>query len=300
MKHFICTNTITREELEQLFNLSDEIAKNPKKFSQKLNGKIIATLFYEPSTRTRLSFESAILRLGGGVISTENALVSASAAKGESLEDTIKIISGYADAIVIRHFDDNSAVRAAKVSTVPIINAGAGSAHHPTQSLLDAYTIKKLKGTLDNLSIAFIGDLKLGRTANSLIKLLALYKNIEVYGLSVKGMELCPEVVKFMQENRMTYKPCSGFDDLPYDIDVLYQTRVQRERIKDGSCPSALLINQQVINKFSPKTIVMHPLPRVDEISSDVDNDPRALYFQQAHNGVVTRQAIFLAILNEV
>ena len=306
MKHFINTEELTRREIDGLIELSEMVAAKPQTYANALKGKIVATIFFEPSTRTRLSFESAILKLGAGLISTENGAESSSARKSETIEDTVKVLSGYADAIVMRHTDNNSVIRAASVSPVPVINGGSGSSAHPSQSLLDAYTIKRHKGTLDGVKLAVCGDLKLGRTANSLIKLLSKYDGLQVWALSVVGMELTPDVVEFMEQNKIPYNVCESFDDIPKDVDVIYMTRFQKERADDGLNvwtrantvnPASLILTPQVVKRFSDSTIVLHPLPRVDEIDMEIDNDPRAKYFEQAHNGVPTRMAVLLKVL---
>jgi aspartate carbamoyltransferase catalytic subunit len=303
MQHFIDVKDISRAELDHLFELANEVEAHPKEFNKRLEGKLVSTLFFEPSTRTRLSFESAILKLGGSLLSTENAGTSSSSRKSESLEDTIKVIAGYCDCIVIRHSDNDSAIRAASASTVPIINAGSGSAAHPSQSLLDAYTIQKKFGELDNLSIAFIGDLKYGRTANSLIKLLSHYKSIKVYLLNAPSMELGADVYEFMKIKGISFVNCTSFADIPSDVNVLYQTRVQKERMDASVAESfkehTFTITNAVVERFSDTTIVLHPLPRVDEIAVEVDNDKRAMYFEQAHNGVPVRMAILLTLLDK-
>jgi len=286
MNHLTSTDDLTKADLENLFQLADQIKKNPSKFANALRGKVVATLFYEPSTRTRCSFETAALRLGANVVSTENARENASAFKGENLEDTIKVMSGYVDAIIMRHPENDAAARAAAVSTVPLINAGSGSTEHPTQAILDAYTIKELKGRLDNLKIAVCGDLKYGRTANSLAKLLSKYNGLTVYALAPRGLEQEFNAIQ-----------CKSFDDIPKDIDVIYQTRIQKERLPFGIKPESFTITKSTLDKFSPQTLLMHPLPRVDEIAPDCDNDPRAVYFHQAHNGIPTRMALLLRLL---
>ncbi|MCL2228843.1 MAG: aspartate carbamoyltransferase catalytic subunit [Firmicutes bacterium] len=287
MKHFLSTEEISKEELEKLLVLAFEISKNPKKFKKALDDKIVATFFFEPSTRTRLSFESAILRVGAKVISTENANTSSSAAKSESIEDTARMLSGYADAFVMRNGDDDSAHRAARVSTIPVINGGSGSAQHPSQSLLDAFTIFKHKGRLDNLKICVLGDLKKGRTANSLVRLLSKFEGLQVFSFAPKGCEFNCEI---------PHTVVKSFDEIPHDVDVLYQTRFQRER-HDGKNAVLPIIDKKVMERFSKDTLLLHPLPRNDEISTDVDDDPRALYFEQAHNGVFARMAILITLL---
>ena len=230
MKNVISCEQFTKEDLKDLFDLADVVRANPKKYSNALEGKVITTLFFEPSTRTRLSFETAIQRLGAKLVSTENAKENSSSTKGEILEDTIRVVTGYADAIVMRHSFNDAAARAASVSTVPIINAGSGKGEHPTQSLLDAYTIRREKGRLDNLKIAILGDLINGRTIHSLIKLFNLYENIEFYGLSKENLELPEKYVKIIEENGNRYIKCNSFSDIPKDVDILYHTRIQAER----------------------------------------------------------------------
>ena len=300
MKNFISTENITHDELEKLFRLADDIKSNKKKYADVLKGYVIATLFYEPSTRTRLSFESSIQRLGAGLISTENAKENASAKKGESLEDTIRIIQGYADMIVLRHFENDSSERAIRVATVPIINAGAGGGEHPTQGLLDIYTIREYKGKVDGTSVAIMGDLKYGRTAHSMIKLLSLYKDITVYGFSVKGLELPQKYKDFLKEREVKYIECKSFNDIPSDVDFIYQTRVQTERLEDKNMKiEELIINKDNFARFSKHTYLLHPLPRVDEISTDLDDDERSIYFKQAHNGIPTRMALIYSIMED-
>ena len=297
MEHVINCDQFSKEELKELFELVTVVKSNPKKFCKTLEGKIITTIFFEPSTRTRLSFEAAIQRLGASVISTENATAHSSAKKGESLEDTIKVLARYSDAIVMRHSEDDSAIRAARVSKVPIINAGSGKGEHPTQSLLDAYTIYQHKGTLDNVKIAILGDLKYGRTIHSLINLLSKYKNIEVYGLSKKEFELPQEYINMLKQRGIDYKICNNFMQIPKDIDVLYHTRIQSERFEGDFGKEEFIINKKILNEFSDNTIVLHPLPRNNEIDVDVDDDPRAKYFEQAENGMWVRMGLLLKIL---
>ena len=300
MKNFISAEAVTREELERLFSVADDIKRNKAKYGNALNGYVIATLFYEPSTRTRLSFESSIQRLGAGLISTENARENASAKKGESLEDTIRIVQGFADMIVMRHFENNSAERALKVATVPIINAGAGGGEHPTQGLLDIYTIREYKGGADGTSIAIMGDLKYGRTAHSMIKLLSLYDDVTVYGFSVKGLELPQHYKDFLAARKVKYIECKTFNDIPSDVDFIYQTRVQLERLEENNLKiEKMILNKSSFARFSKNTYLLHPLPRVDEISTDLDDDPRCIYFKQAHNGIPTRMALIYTLMQD-
>lgn len=297
MEHVINCEQFSRQELKELFDLVTVVKSNPKKYSKALEGKIITTIFFEPSTRTRLSFEAGIQRLGASVISTENATAHSSAKKGETLEDTIRVLAGYSDTIVMRHSDDDSAQRAAAVSKVPIINAGSGKAEHPTQSLLDAYTIYQHKNSLDNVRIAILGDLKYGRTIHSLLGLLSKFENIEVYGLSKKEFELPVQYIELLRKKGIDYKICNDFNDVPSDVDVLYHSRIQSERFEGDFGKEEFIINKNVLDRFSNNTIVMHPLPRNNEISENIDSDPRAMYFGQAENGMWLRMALLLKVL---
>ncbi len=301
MRNLLSTEDFTRKNLEALFSLSDDIKNNKLKYVNSLKGKIIATLFYEPSTRTRLSFESAIIQLGAKFLSTENARENSSAWKGESIEDTVRTLEGYCDAIVIRNSEEDSITKAARVSSVPIINAGNGSEEHPTQAILDLYTIKELKSTLDGISIAIMGDLKHGRTAHSLIKLLSLYNNITVYGFGIVGFELPQKYIDFLNNKNIKFIKCNSFDDIPKSIDIVYQTRVQKERMVDKTIPiKEFCIDKNALDKLSKQSYIMHPLPRGIEIHPEIDNDSRAAYFKQAHNGIFTRMALLLTIMENI
>ena len=297
MRNLISCEQLSKQDLKELFDLADVVRANPKKYSNALDGKVVTTLFFEPSTRTRLSFETAIERLGGKLISTENARENSSSTKGEILEDTISVVSGYSDAIVMRHSFNDAAERAARVANIPIINAGSGKGEHPTQSLLDAYTIRNKKGRLDNLKIAILGDLINGRTIHSLIKLFGLYDNIEFYALSKENLALPEKYKKIIEETGNKYYKCYSFDYIPRDVDIMYHTRIQAERSDEDLGKEQFIINKEVLDKFSDDTLVMHPLPRVDEISTDIDGDKRAVYFEQAHNGMWVRMALLLEIL---
>lgn len=294
MKHVLSAKQYNRESLEELFVLTDDIKKNPQKYSKKLDGKIVAVMFYEPSTRTRMSFQTAVLKLGGQVIATENATSNSSGRKGESLQDTVKILQGYADAIVIRHSSETMPEEASKVAKVPILNGGAGKGEHPTQALLDVYTIREYRGTVDNLKIAILGDLLNGRTIHSLLRLVSLYHNVQVYGLSKECFALPQEYIDMLAERGIEYKKCNSFEDIPKDVDVLYHTRIQSERFEGDFGREEYIINKKTLNKFSDYTIVLHPLPRNEEISTDIDDDPRAMYFKQAHNGLYIRMGLFV------
>lgn len=299
LRHVLSAGQYTKESLEELFDLASKIKQNPEKYSKAIEGKIVATMFYEPSTRTRLSFETAVLRLGGQVISTENASANSSVKKGETLKDTVRVLQKYADAIVIRHSDVNSATDAASVANVPILNAGSGKGEHPTQALLDMYTIREKRGKIDGVKVAILGDLVYGRTIHSLIKLLALYDNVEIYGLSKKDFMLPQEYIDFLNEKNINYTICNSFDDIPKDIDVMYHTRIQQERFEGDFGKEEYIINKEVLSNFSENTIVLHPLPRTGEISEDIDDDPRALYFEQAGNGLYIRMGLLLQALNK-
>lgn len=299
MKNLISCEQFTKENLKEIFDLADVVKANPEKYMNALNGKVVTTLFFEPSTRTRLSFETAIVRLGAKLVSTENGKSNSSSTKGESLEDTIKVVTGYTDAIIMRHSFNDAAERAQKVATVPVINAGSGKGEHPTQSLLDAYTIRREKGRLDNLKIAILGDLINGRTIHSLIKLFGLYDNIEFYGLSKENLALPDKYVKIIEDSGNKYFKCNSFSDIPKNVDVMYHTRIQAERCEEDLGKEEFIINKEILNHFSEDTIVMHPLPRVDEISTDIDDDKRAKYFEQAHNGMWVRMALLLKIFGK-
>ncbi len=298
MKHVLSSEQYTREELEEIFELTQKIKDNPKDYAHKLDDKIIAVIFYEPSTRTRLSFETAALKLGAKIITTENAGEFSSAAKGETIQDTVKVIAGYADALVIRHKSETSAIDAASVEKLPILNGGAGKGEHPTQALLDLYTIKNKKGKIDGAKVAILGDLLHGRTIHSLIRLLSLYDNIEIYGLSKEAFALPQEYIDMLKERGIEYKKCNSFDELPRDLDVIYHTRIQAERFEGDFGKEEYIIDKKVLDTFSDHTILMHPLPRVIEIATDVDDDPRACYFEQAHNGLYVRMALLLQVLD--
>ena len=299
MKNVISSEQFTKKDLKEIFDLADVVRANPEKYINALNGKVIATLFFEPSTRTRLSFETAIQRLGARLVSTENAKENSSSTKGEVLEDTIRVVDGYVDAIVMRHSLNDAAERAAKVSTVPIVNAGSGKGEHPTQSLLDAYTIRREKGRLNNLKIAILGDLANGRTIHSLIKLFSLYENIEFYALSKENLSIPEKYVKIIEDSGNKFFKCNNFSDIPRNVDILYHTRIQAERSDTDLGKEEFVISRNILEQFSENTIVMHPLPRVDEISMDIDDDKRAMYFEQAHNGMWIRMALLLKIFEK-
>lgn len=290
--------------LDKIFQIADEMEKNDKtdKLEHTLKGKILAAVFYEPSTRTRFSFESAIHKLGGDVITTESASHFSSVTKGETLQDMIKVIGGYVDVIVLRHYEKGSAKIASEVSSVPVINAGDGIGEHPTQALLDLYTIKKELGKIDNLEIALIGDLLYGRTIHSLIYLLALYKEMTIYFVSPEQLQIPKKYKDYLAQKKIEFKESTDLTEVLNKIDVLYVTRIQKERFKSEQeyeqVKDAYIVNKKIANQLKENAIIMHPLPRVNEISSEVDDDKRAAYFRQAKNGLYIRMALLQLIFN--
>jgi len=286
--------------LDKIFQLADEMGK--KELQCPLRGKILAAVFYEPSTRTRFSFESAMHKLGGSVVTTESAPHFSSVTKGETLQDTIKVISGYADVIVLRHYEEGSAKIASEASSVPIINAGDGIGEHPTQALLDLYTIKKELGKIDNLKIALIGDLLYGRTIHSLIYLLALYKRVKIFLVSPNQLKLPEKYKDYLVQNKIEFEELTDLQKILDEIDVLYVTRIQQERFKSKQeyekVKDAYIIDRKIVNQLKENAIIMHPLPRVNEISPEVDSDKRAAYFRQAKNGLYIRMALLRLIFN--
>jgi aspartate carbamoyltransferase catalytic subunit len=299
-RHIVEVSQFSREDLEFVFDSADRMRTLPKP-DHRLDGFVLATLFYEPSTRTRLSFESSMLRLGGNVISTENAREFSSAIKGESVEDTIRIVEGYADAIVIRHFDQGAAGRAATVASVPIINAGDGPGEHPTQALLDLYTIRHALGRTDNLRIALVGDLRYGRAVRSLAMLLTRSKGIELVFVSPPEVAMGDDVRKSLTSAGIPYRDESDLSKAVKDVDVVYQTRIQKERFASADeymrNKGIYIVDSDSMAALPETAIVMHPLPRVDEISPAFDSDPRAKYFDEARNGVFVRMALLDALL---
>jgi aspartate carbamoyltransferase catalytic subunit len=261
----------------------------------------MASLFYEESTRTRFSFESAMLRLGGSVISTENARQFSSVSKGETLEDTIRILNGYADVIVMRHYESGAARRAADVSTVPVINAGDGTGQHPTQAFLDLYTIQKELGHIDDLSIAVVGDLANGRTVRSLCYLLAKYRNVRIFMVAPTVVAMREDIKSYLVRHDVRFREETDLAKIAPEVDVVYQTRIQKERFarpeEYDAARGVYIVDRRLIGLMKPDAIVMHPLPRVDEIAVEVDDDPRAAYFRQAQNGLFIRMALLSGCL---
>ncbi len=294
MKHILSTKDLQDPIfLKDLFSAADGFAKEDEShdFSNPLKGKILATIFYEPSTRTRFSFEAAMYKLGGEVLTSESAGHFSSASKGETLEDAVQVIGGYVDAIVLRHPEKGSATRAATTSPVPVLNAGDGAGEHPTQALLDLYTIQKECGTVEGLTIALVGDLKYGRTVHSLLTLLSLYRIKKVYIVAPPQLQL-PEEYK----NKLTFEEASDLGAIAPELDVCYVTRVQKERFEDVTeyekVKHAYVVDAKLLAKMKPSARIMHPLPRVGEISPEIDHDNRAAYFRQAKNGLYVRMAL--------
>lgn len=293
----------TTEELDRLFDLADDIEANPEKYSKKCEGKKLATCFYEPSTRTRLSFESAMLNLGGSVIGFSDA-GSSSASKGESVSDTIRIISCYADICAMRHPKEGAPMVAASRSKIPVINAGDGGHQHPTQTLTDLLTIRSLKGRLGGFTIGLCGDLKFGRTVHSLINALSRYEDITFIMISPEELKVPDYIRDMLTEKGIAFKEVISLDDVMPELDLLYMTRVQRERFFNEEDYIRLkdfyILNKQKMALAKDDMLVLHPLPRVNEISVEVDDDPRAAYFKQVQYGVYVRMALILTLLELV
>ena len=288
-------------ERKELFDLADRIADSPGSYKDAAKGKILGTLFFEPSTRTRLSFEAAMLRLGGEVIGFSEAQ-SSSAAKGESIADTVKTVACYADLTVMRHPKEGSCRVAAQVSDIPVVNAGDGGHHHPTQTLTDMMTIRREKGRLDRLKIGLCGDLKFGRTVHSLINAMSIYQGIEYYLISPEELRVPSYVIRDIEAgNGCTYIETRTLGGAIDRLDILYMTRVQRERFFNEEdyirLKDSYILDAMKMRPARKDLIVMHPLPRVNEIATEVDSDPRAVYFKQARNGMYLRMALISALL---
>jgi len=305
LEHVYESQQFDSELLDIIFTVADEMKNDlllkKRRYSQVLKDKIMASLFYEPSTRTRFSFESAMARLGGSILTTENAKEFSSASKGETLYDSTRVMCGYADLIVMRHNKPGSAKMAAEASSVPVINAGDGSGQHPTQALLDLYTIKDSFSTINGLSIAMVGDLKYGRTVRSLSYLLTKYSNITIYFVSPSVCRMDDDIKNYLTENDIKWKDEDSLEKVLPLVDCIYMTRIQRERFPNPedyeSAAGKYIIDVEQAGMMKEKSIIMHPLPRVDEISREVDKDPRARYFQQAGNGLYIRMALLYLLL---
>jgi aspartate carbamoyltransferase catalytic subunit len=260
--------------------------------------RIMATMFYEPSTRTRFSFEAAMHRLGGRVLSTEHARTFSSEMEGEQVEDSIRIIGGYSDVIVIRHHEEGGARRAAQVSPVPVINAGDGmGGQHPTQALLDLYTIYRER-SLDGLSVAFIGDLDKGRTARSLAYLLAKFERVKIYFVSPPELQMKPDILEYLDRHAVSYELETDLNKVVSEVDVVYQTRIKPDRVANAPVLRNYAIDSAVLRRMKPNAMILHPLPRTVELDKTVDSDPRALYFRQAKNGLFVRMALLTMVLD--
>ncbi|MFQ9515188.1 MAG: aspartate carbamoyltransferase [Eubacterium sp.] len=300
MRHLISPLDFTVKELDDLLNLASDIERNPEKYKEACKGKKIATLFYEPSTRTRLSFESAMINLGGSVLGFSEAS-SSSAAKGESVSDTIRIISCYADICAMRHPKEGAALVAANKSSIPVINAGDGGHQHPTQTLTDLMTIKSLKGRLDHVTIGLCGDLKFGRTVHSLINALLRYENVKFVLISPTELRVPEYIIENIKNAGAEYVEVTKLEDVIGDLDLLYMTRVQRERFFNEEdyirLKDSFILDKKKMSMAKEDMLVLHPLPRVNEISVEVDEDPRAVYFKQVQYGVYVRMALILTLL---
>ena len=301
MRHLLSPLDLSVDETEDLLNLASRIAKDPEKFSHCCDGKKLATLFYEPSTRTRLSFEAAMINLGGSVLGFSSA-DSSSASKGESVSDTIRVISCYADICAMRHPKEGAPMVAAEKSGIPVINAGDGGHQHPTQTLTDLMTIRELRGSLDNFTIGLCGDLKFGRTVHSLIRSLIRYKNVKFILISPKELRV-PDYIRedVLIHNNVEFEEVERLEDVIPQLDILYMTRVQKERFFSEDeylrMKDFYILNKEKMAAAKDNMYVLHPLPRVNEISVEIDDDPRAAYFKQVQFGVYVRMALILTLL---
>lgn len=301
MRHLMNPLDFSVEELDKLFNLASDIEANPAKYAHICEGKKLATCFYEPSTRTRLSFEAAMLNLGGQVLGFSDA-ASSSATKGESVSDTIRIISCYADICAMRHPKEGAPMVAASRSGIPVINAGDGGHQHPTQTLTDLLTIRSLKGRLGNFTIGLCGDLKFGRTVHSLINALIRYPDIRFIFISPPELKVPDYITDMLTEKKIAYEEVIRLEDCMPDLDLLYMTRVQKERFFNEEDYVRLkdfyILDKDKLSAAREDMLILHPLPRVNEISVEVDDDPRAVYFRQAKYGVYVRMALILTLLD--
>ena len=301
-KHILSSQQFSKEFLFDIFKRADELRKTPK---ETLKGKILAILFYEPSTRTRLSFESAMLKLGGNIIGTENAREFSSVSKGESLKDTIRNVANYVDGIVIRHNMEGAASEASEVSRVPVINAGDGKGQHPTQALLDLYTIYREIGRLDNLKITIVGDLACGRTVRSLSYLLAKFEGIQINFISPSNLKIGEDIKNYLNKHHIQFKESENLEEVLPDSDVIYMTRTQRERMSPEDYEKArgkFIIDEKNLNLLKKNSILMHPLPHLEEIDLPIEienQDRRIAYFRQSENGLYLRMALLDLLINK-
>ncbi len=303
MKHCIEPTDLNKGELLELIELAEDMIASPSKYQEVCKGKQLATLFYEPSTRTRLSFTSAMLALGGSVLGFSDAQTS-SVSKGETVADTVRVISEYADIIAMRHYKEGAALVASQYGSIPVINAGDGSHSHPTQTLTDLLTIHRELGRLNKLTIGLCGDLKYGRTVHSLIKAMSSFQEIHFVLISSDELQLPKYMLEELEKSeQITVSLASRIEDVIGELDVLYMTRVQRERFANlddyERCKNDFILDSKLLNLASKDMIVLHPLPRVNEITADIDNDPRAAYFRQAGNGKFIRMALIYTLLQK-
>jgi len=302
VKHLIKPLDFTKEEMEGLFKLAEEIEKNPAQFREQCRGNILATLFFEPSTRTRLSFEAAMLRLGGSCLGFAEP-GSSSVVKGECLADTIRTVACYADAIVMRNPKEGAALLASRYSEIPVINAGDGGHHHPTQTLTDLLTIRQFRGKIANLTVGFCGDLKFGRTVHSLADTLSRYDGIKMYFISPPELKI-PDFLKTqaLKKNNVSFTETDNLEEVIGELDILYMTRVQRERFFNEEdylrLKDSYILNVDKMATAKKDMMILHPLPRVNEIDLELDKDPRAMYFKQAKYGMYVRMALLSSVLS--
>lgn len=300
MKKLVSISDCSKEDILHIVDLAEQFEKNPN--PHLLDGKLVATLFFEPSTRTRLSFETAVQRLGGRVIGFSDASTSSSS-KGETLHDTIKMVSNYVDLIVMRHPVEGAARYASEITNVPVINAGDGSNQHPTQTMLDLYSIKKTQGTLENLTISMVGDMKYGRTVHSLLMAMR-YFNPTYHFVAPPELKLPPQYPEYMRANNIKFDEREDMNSILAETDILYMTRVQQERFTDlveyEKVKNTYTLRNSMLEGTKDNLRILHPLPRINEIAADVDANPKAYYFEQARNGVFARQAVICSILGLV
>lgn len=299
MRHIIDLSDLTEKEFSDLYKLTTNMIDRPEGYTDACRGKVLGSLFYEPSTRTNLSFSTAMMRLGGSVVGFSDP-DSSSTAKGESLKDTIRMISSYADLIVLRHPREGAARAASLYSSVPVINAGDGGHLHPTQTLTDMVTILRLRGTADHMSVGVCGDLKYGRTVHSLLHFLARYRDVKIYLIAPQALRLPDYMIRFLKGQNMSFCEAPDLETALSELDVLYMTRIQRERFTSeqeyAQLEGSYRLTAEKLKRARKEMLVLHPLPRVDEIAQDVDNDPRAVYFRQARFGMFGRMALLLTL----
>ena len=302
MRHLMSPLDFSVEELDKLFDLAEDIEASPEKYAHACDGKVLATCFYEPSTRTRLSFESAMIHLGGKVLGFSDA-ANSSASKGESVSDTLRVISCFADICAMRHPNEGAPMVAAEKSGIPVINAGDGGHQHPTQTLTDLLTIRSLKHRLDNMTIGLCGDLKFGRTVHSLIRALVRYENVRFIFISPEELRVPDYITDMLKEKNIPYEEVIRLENVMPSLDILYMTRVQKERFFNEEDYVRLkdfyILDKTKMEYARPDMLILHPLPRVNEISVEIDDDPRAAYFKQVQYGVYVRMALILTLLGK-